>query len=698
MPVPGENSNTQNQAAVTQNKVNTPSKQNNQQMIKNATPQKQQLNTSNNAANTVKPQPVTPQVTANQTKTNNNNQSNGTTPKKADTTNPQQQNNNNNTKNANNKNQNNASKGGNANNGNNNNKQVNNKPGFNQANHLTKQPFDKTKQLNNNKQPFDKSKYHLNRNNNNDTNQKQHGNNNFGNNKFQNFHQNGHHNNHFSHGDNGLSSRFDQSAPVAEKKFTGRCRLFCGNLPADLNEADFKELFKKFGETGECFLNTQRSFGFIKLDTRINAEQAKQELDGTAFKGRTIRVRFATHGAAVKVKNLSPFISNEYLEQAFSMFGPVERAVVVVDDKGRPTGEGIVEFERKPASIQCINKCQENCFILTSYPKPIVVEPLEQKDEEDGLPEKSVIKNSQFYMEREAPAHFASNNSNEHKLAMKWRELYELEKQITEEGKRRIDQAREMLEFEIEQALIENKTMQLKEDLRMKQEELQRIEDMRKGELSRRQDLEMRRMDDERQRQEQMLMMQKQGGNGNMSNQRGNNNNMQMQGQFDQQGNQMNQPNQAHGAMQGNNSNNQQRRGNNNSNNNQNNNFNNQNNQNFADDIDCQELNNLPPAQQQALIAAQLSFAMAAAAQNNGMGNGMFDQNDQQMQQQNNNNFNNNGNNNNHGNGGQKNNDQRGGNSGGNNNRRQFDRRGGNNRGGNRDDSYPGFDTKRARF
>ena len=77
-------------------------------------------------------------------------------------------------------------------------------------------------------------------------------------------------------------------------------------------------------------------------------------------------------------------------------------------------------------------------------------------------------------------------------MALKWRELYELEKQVAEEGKRRVEQAREMLEFEIEQALIDNKTMQLKEDLRMKQEELQRMEEMRKGEFTRRQELEMR--------------------------------------------------------------------------------------------------------------------------------------------------------------------------------------------------------------
>jgi hypothetical protein len=50
-----------------------------------------------------------------------------------------------------------------------------------------------------------------------------------------------------------------------EKKFTGRCRLFVGNLPSDMTEVEFKELFTKFGEVGEVFLNPSRSFGFIKL-------------------------------------------------------------------------------------------------------------------------------------------------------------------------------------------------------------------------------------------------------------------------------------------------------------------------------------------------------------------------------------------------------------------------------------------------
>ena len=104
-----------------------------------------------------------------------------------------------------------------------------------------------------------------------------------------------------------------------------------------------------------------------------------------------------------------------------------------------------------------------------------------------------------------------------------------------------------------------------------------------------------------------------------------------------------------------------------------------------------QALQQLPPAQQQALIAAQLSFAMAAAAQQGQLG--LFDNPQMNINH-------NHGNNNNNSNNNKGKDDHRGSS---NNSRRQFDRRGGNNSsgrggGGGRDDSYPGYDTKRARF
>ena len=105
---------------------------------------------------------------------------------------------------------------------------------------------------------------------------------------------------------------------------------------------------------------------FSLQDTREHAEKAKAALDGVQKKGRTLRVRFATHGAALKVKYLPSHVSNELLEEAFTQFGDVERAVVIVDDRGKSTGEGIVEFARK---TRCTGSNQTNLQWLLHYGK-----------------------------------------------------------------------------------------------------------------------------------------------------------------------------------------------------------------------------------------------------------------------------------------------------------------------------------------
>jgi RNA recognition motif-containing protein len=62
-----------------------------------------------------------------------------------------------------------------------------------------------------------------------------------------------------------FGSNEDIQHPREEKKFTGRCRLFVGNLSAEVTEDEFKEWFKPFGEFTEVFLNSQKSFGFIRM-------------------------------------------------------------------------------------------------------------------------------------------------------------------------------------------------------------------------------------------------------------------------------------------------------------------------------------------------------------------------------------------------------------------------------------------------
>ncbi|XP_015920502.1 non-POU domain-containing octamer-binding protein [Parasteatoda tepidariorum] len=321
----------------------------------------------------------------------------------------------------------------------------------------------------------------------------------------------------------GPTTNLTSKENVSAKKFTGRCRLFVGNLPTSTTEEEFRKMFKEFGELGEVFLNKQKGFGFVNLDTRQNAENAKAALDFTMKDGRQLRVRFATHGAALKIKNLSPWISNELLEASFSVFGDVERAVVIVDDRGRPVGEGIVEYARKQSAQMALKRCTEGCYLLTSSPRPVVVEPLEHRDEEDGLPEKNFQKsNKQYLKEREIGPRLAEPGTFEYEFANRWKRLYELEQQKRDHLEKEIEEGRRALDDQMEFAIYDHEANLLRERLRHMEEqstliqrerELRREDEMRREEQRRQQEMILRQQQEEilrndlRRRQEENMMM-----------------------------------------------------------------------------------------------------------------------------------------------------------------------------------------------
>lgn len=108
-----------------------------------------------------------------------------------------------------------------------------------------------------------------------------------------------------------------------EVKFSGRNRLYIGNLPNDVNEEELREIFQPYGEINEAFVNPEKNFAFLKVDFHGNAERAKRELDGSTRKNRVLRVRFAPNATTIRVKNLTSFVSNELLYRAFEVFGQV---------------------------------------------------------------------------------------------------------------------------------------------------------------------------------------------------------------------------------------------------------------------------------------------------------------------------------------------------------------------------------------
>ncbi|XP_068156308.1 protein no-on-transient A isoform X2 [Drosophila tropicalis] len=315
-----------------------------------------------------------------------------------------------------------------------------------------------------------------------------------------------------------------------ETKFSGRNRLYVGNLTGDITDDELREMFKPYGEIGEIFSNLEKNFTFLKVDYHINAEKAKRALDGSMRKGRQLRVRFAPNATILKVGNLTPFVSNELLYKSFEIFGPIERASITVDDRGKHTGEGIVEFAKKSSASACLRLCNEKCFFLTASLRPCLVEPLEVNDDNDGLPEKALNKKLQeFNQERSIGPRFADANSFEHEYGSRWKQLHDLFKSKQDALKRELKMEEEKLEAQMEYARYEQETELLRQELRKRETDNERkkmewemrekqAEDMRKREedtMRRHQsDLQSRMVRQEedmrRRQQENSLFMQAQ--------------------------------------------------------------------------------------------------------------------------------------------------------------------------------------------
>ncbi len=70
-------------------------------------------------------------------------------------------------------------------------------------------------------------------------------------------------------------------------------KLYVGNLNYSVKSEELKELFSKFGEIKDVNIIEGRGFGFVELSSPEEAQKAKDELDGTEFKGRNLRVNEA---------------------------------------------------------------------------------------------------------------------------------------------------------------------------------------------------------------------------------------------------------------------------------------------------------------------------------------------------------------------------------------------------------------------
>ena len=76
-------------------------------------------------------------------------------------------------------------------------------------------------------------------------------------------------------------------------------KLFVGNLPWSVDDAQLQEMFTRFGEIvsarvmSDKFTGRSRGFGFVEFANEADAQKAVEALDGSDLGGRQIVVNVA---------------------------------------------------------------------------------------------------------------------------------------------------------------------------------------------------------------------------------------------------------------------------------------------------------------------------------------------------------------------------------------------------------------------
>ncbi|GMH98449.1 hypothetical protein TrVE_jg6060 [Triparma verrucosa] len=78
--------------------------------------------------------------------------------------------------------------------------------------------------------------------------------------------------------------------------FTGKSKLYVGNLSFNIKEEDLTEIFQKFGEVGDCSIvrdetGRSRGFAFVTMVEEDGGKKAQEGMDGEEVDGRVLQVR-----------------------------------------------------------------------------------------------------------------------------------------------------------------------------------------------------------------------------------------------------------------------------------------------------------------------------------------------------------------------------------------------------------------------
>ena len=67
-------------------------------------------------------------------------------------------------------------------------------------------------------------------------------------------------------------------------------KLYVGNLKYSVTNADLEELFSEYGKVQSANVIGDKGFAFVEMSSNTEAQKAKDELDGSEYEGRTLKI------------------------------------------------------------------------------------------------------------------------------------------------------------------------------------------------------------------------------------------------------------------------------------------------------------------------------------------------------------------------------------------------------------------------
>ncbi len=223
----------------------------------------------------------------------------------------------------------------------------------------------------------------------------------------------------------------DKGKPISICKFEGKNslnkekkinqNLLVKNIDINMSLKEFYNIFLQYGDVESAKIEydengNSKGYGYIYYSNENEAEEAKKNLNGKEFYGKTLNIvnlvpsNNQGRNLTLFVVNFPLYFNDIDLRKLFEKYGSIKYASVSKDERGISKGIGFITFSNFEETSKCISDIKQNQIVFPNLP-PLCVKYATKKED------------------REKRANFTSNNysNDEYKIRFNLRySLYEI--------------------------------------------------------------------------------------------------------------------------------------------------------------------------------------------------------------------------------------------------------------------------------